>query len=137
MRKYLLDAGPLGAYLLGYSKATTLISPWIANREVVTSDIAYTEVYEGIQSLRDASSQSINLLNLILTTIPSLSLTFPIYHRYASIRRYLRPRNELIGDMDTLIAATALEESLSIVTNNPKHFNRIPGLSVITYPVGI
>jgi predicted nucleic acid-binding protein len=133
MRKYLLDAGPLGAYLLGYSKATALISPWIANREVVTSDIAYTEVYEGIQSLRDAGSQSMNLLNLVLVSIPSLGLTFPMYHRYGHVRRYLRPRNELIGDMDTLIAATALEESLSIVTNNPKHFSRIPGLNVIAY----
>lgn len=133
MRKYLLDAGPLGAYLLGYSKATTLISPWIANREVVTSDLAYAEVYEGIQGLPDASTLSTSLMKLILNSIPSLGLILPMYHRYAQIRRYLRPRNELIGDMDTLIAATALEENLSIVTNNPRHFGRIPGLKVTTY----
>jgi hypothetical protein len=33
--------------------------------------------------------------------------------------RTVLPRNELIGDMDTLIAATALEVNLSVVTNNP------------------
>jgi predicted nucleic acid-binding protein len=38
-------------------------------------------------------------------------LTYPILERYAAIRRQLRPPygKDLIGDMDTLIAATAQE----------------------------
>ncbi|GEM_PF-4627090 len=35
----------------------------------------------------------------------------------------------LIGDMDTLIAATALEYSLAVVTSD-SDFERVPGLSV-------
>lgn len=133
MPKYLLDAGPLSAYLLGFRKATTLISPWIANREVVTSDLAYAEAYEFVQDFPNSQNQSVKLLSLVLGPIPSLSLDYPTYHRYAQIRRYLRPRNELIGDIDTLIAATALEASLSVVTNNERHFGRVPGLRVISY----
>lgn len=32
--------------------------------------------------------------------------------------------------MDTLIAATALEEDLILVTGNTDHFSRIPGLKI-------
>jgi predicted nucleic acid-binding protein len=45
-------------------------------------------------------------------------LTYSILERYADIRRTLRPPIEegLIGDVDTLIAVTALERNLTIVT---------------------
>ncbi len=57
-------------------------------------------------------------------------LTYDILERYADIRRTLRPAGNLIGDMDTLIAATALERNLTLVTCDG-HFQRVPGLSVM------
>jgi predicted nucleic acid-binding protein len=47
----------------------------------------------------------------------------------AEIRRKLRPPHGkgLIGDIDTLIAATALERNLTIVTTDAD-FQRVPGL---------
>lgn len=41
-----------------------------------------------------------------------------------------RTADAIIDDMDVLIAATALSHSLALLTNNEKHFERIPGLSV-------
>jgi len=38
-----------------------------------------------------------------------------------------------ISDMDALIAATALELNEVLVTRNPKHFQRIPGIIIETY----
>ena len=35
-----------------------------------------------------------------------------------------------IDSFDLLIAATALENDLILVTNNLKHFSRIPGLKI-------
>ena len=35
-----------------------------------------------------------------------------------------------IGDMDLLIAATALRHELTLLTNNRRHFNRIPSLAL-------
>jgi predicted nucleic acid-binding protein len=51
--------------------------------------------------------------------------------RYADIRRALRPPYGpgLIGDIDTLIAATALERDLTLVTID-SDFQRVPGLQV-------
>lgn len=51
--------------------------------------------------------------------------------RYADIRRAMRrPHGTgLIGDADTLIAATALEQQLTVVTID-SDFERVPGLDV-------
>ncbi|MDQ2810105.1 MAG: type II toxin-antitoxin system VapC family toxin [Chloroflexota bacterium] len=40
----------------------------------------------------------------------------------------------LIGDADTLIAATALHHDLTLVTGNRRHFSRIPNLTLLTPP---
>jgi predicted nucleic acid-binding protein len=54
-------------------------------------------------------------------------LTYPILERYADIRRTLRPLPQDIGDIDTLIAATALEEDLMLLTID-HDYERVPGL---------
>jgi len=58
-------------------------------------------------------------------------LTYSILERYAEIRRALRPPYGpgLIGDIDTLIAATALERNLTIVTTD-SDYERVPDLKV-------
>jgi predicted nucleic acid-binding protein len=61
-------------------------------------------------------------------------LTYSILERYADIRRQLRPPHGpgLIGDIDTLIAATALAHNLTIVTTD-SDFQRVPGLEMKLY----
>lgn len=59
-------------------------------------------------------------------------MTYPLLDRYADLRRTLRPPHGpgLIGDIDTLIAATALEQGLTLATSD-SDFQRVPGLSVL------
>jgi predicted nucleic acid-binding protein len=57
-------------------------------------------------------------------------LTYPILRRYAEIRLDLRPPGQLIGDIDILIAATARERKLALVTLDAD-FGRVPGLTVV------
>ena len=49
-------------------------------------------------------------------------LTYPIMRRYGDLRRLLRTSNALIGDIDTIIAATAFERNLTVVTAALKRF---------------
>ena len=49
---------------------------------------------------------------------------------FAEVRGRLRLEGQLITDMDLLIAATALANSLTLVTRNIRHFARIPGLEL-------
>lgn len=49
---------------------------------------------------------------------------------YAELKNVLRETGLLIDEFDILIAGQALTEGLTIVTDNLKHFNRIPNLTI-------
>ena len=129
MKRYLLDTAPLGALLRQRSPAVALITPWLIADEVATSVIAYGEVIEYIRGWANYQQRR-RELRLLLRRITPLRPTYETLERYADLRRRLRPpRGQgLIGDLDTLIAATALEHDLTLLTRNARHFSRIPNL---------
>lgn len=47
---------------------------------------------------------------------------------YGKLAAALAARGETIGDFDTMIGAHALTLGLTLVTNNARHFARVPGL---------
>ena len=49
------------------------------------------------------------------------------------LARTLGPAGLHIGDNDLWIAATALNFGLPVVSNNKKHFGRVPGLDLRSY----
>ncbi len=59
-----------------------------------------------------------------------LPITDTIVGRAAKIYATLKQSGALIGDADILIAASALEYELVLVTNNERHFNRIPDIQI-------
>jgi predicted nucleic acid-binding protein len=131
MRRYLLDTAPLASLLLARPAAVDLIRPWLKRHEVATSILAYAEVVEYIKDFSDAHRRQLQLRTLLGAVYPYF-LTYPILERYTDIRRSLRkPHGKgLIGDIDTLIAATALERNLTMVTIDTD-FQRVPALKVI------
>ncbi len=136
MRRYLLDTAPLAAYLLGRPWAITLVSPWITNQEAATSILAFGEIVEYIRGMSDFIRRYHQLRQLLDTgQIYPYSLTYSVVERYADVRRVLRsPYGPgLIGDVDTLIAATALERGLTLVTTD-MDYQRVPGLSMQLLP---
>jgi tRNA(fMet)-specific endonuclease VapC len=131
MRNYLLDTSPLAAYLLGRPQAVETIDPWLNQHAVVTSILVYGEVVEYLKGLPNFPRQRTQLREQLQEIRPYL-LTYPIMERYATIRRQLRPPQGpgLIGDIDILIAATALERNLTLVTTD-SDFERVPELKLI------
>jgi predicted nucleic acid-binding protein len=131
MRRYLLDTGPLGAYLQGRQAVVNLVAPWLRQQEAATSILAYAEVVEYIKGSPDFVTLHTQLRRLLRHIYPYF-LTYRILERYADLRRSLRrPYGPgLIGDIDTLIAATALERNLTVVTIDTD-FQRVPNLRVI------
>ncbi len=131
MRRYLLDTGPLGAYLQGRQAVVNLVTPYLREHEAATSILAYAEVVEYIKGFPDFVTLHTQLRRLLRHIYPYF-LTYRILERYADLRRSLRrPYGAgLIGDIDTLIAATALERNLTVVTIDTD-FQRVPNLRVI------
>lgn len=134
MRRYLLDTSVLAALLNNRAAAVDLVTPWMRNHEAATSILAYAEVVEYTVGLPDPTGR-LEALRTLLREIYAYFLTRRIAERYADIRRNLRPPYGpgLIGDVDTLIAATALERGLTLVTTD-EDFSRVPGLKVQLIP---
>ena len=128
MKRYLLDTSLLAAYLHNRTTAISLISLWVKNNEAATSILVYGEVIEYLKGLPNYH-EKFAAFHRILNEIPPYQLTYAILERYAEIRRILRPLHKDIGDIDTLIAATALEEHLTLVTID-RDFERVPQLKV-------
>ncbi|HZY84202.1 MAG TPA: type II toxin-antitoxin system VapC family toxin [Gemmataceae bacterium] len=64
-----------------------------------------------------------------------LDVTEPIAHRAAMIDSAVRMQGQRLGLADLLIAATALEQRLTLVTHSTGRFASVPGLTVLDWAV--
>ena len=129
MKGYLLDTSLVAAFLHGRPHILTLIEPLVKKRQAGTSLLVYGEVMEYLKGLPAFLEYKARLQKLFaLNQITPYPLTYSILERYADIRRTLRPLHQDIGDIDTLIASTALEEHLTLLTID-RDYERVPGLT--------
>jgi tRNA(fMet)-specific endonuclease VapC len=68
----------------------------------------------------------------VLAGLQAIPITEPVARVHADIWADLSERGEPIGAHDLWIAATALAHGLGIATGNTSHFERVPGLRVVT-----
>ncbi len=131
MRQYLLDTNILGAYLQGRPGAVKVAQTWIHNDEAATSMVVYAEITEYLKGFPDYARRAADLRTLLRKVHP-YALTYTQLEKYADLRRAMRPPHGpgLIGDIDTLIAATALHYGLILVTTD-SDFKRVPGLRLL------
>ena len=93
------------------------------------SIVAYGELAFGeIMSVRREEAAA--HLAALLETLQVLPLPLEAARRYAEIRAHLQRIGQPIGSNDLWIAAHALADDLTLVTNNEREFQRVPGLRV-------
>ncbi len=126
--RYLVDTDWVIEYLKGRDPVASLLSEWV-ELGLAVSIITYGEIYEGIYSSQHPDRQEENFLHF-LQGVTLLSLTEDTMQRFARLRGNLRATGQMIGDADLLIACTALQHHLTLLTSNTRHFRRIPGLSL-------
>jgi len=85
------------------------------------------ELWEGVHFSRN-STLSRKKLDEFIEAVTLVPITSAICERFGYLRGSFRKQGSSPGDMDLLIAATALEHNLTLLTNNRKHFNNISGL---------
>jgi tRNA(fMet)-specific endonuclease VapC len=103
----------------------------LAEGGIALSVITYMEVYQGV--LRSPAPEQAQIeLEDLLQDIPVLPLTPSIARRCAAIRETLRGQGRVVRSraLDLLIAATALEHQLTLVTRNLGDYDDIPGLAL-------
>ncbi len=91
------------------------------------SAVSVGEFAEGFSSITDPVLTGYLELATILEITKDTALV------YAGLTRELRRKGKLIGANDLWIASHALQHSLPLVTADPAHFSRVPGLRLVRY----
>ncbi len=129
---YLLDTGWIVRHLRGVQAYTeTLLK--IGAPQLALSILSLAELYEGVYRARDPDRAEWAVVTFVSdkTVLP---IAESIARLFGQERARLRQQNLLIGDMDLLIAATCLVHDLVLLTTNPRHFERVEGLKMISTP---
>jgi len=72
----------------------------------------------------------VELVEEFLERLAILDWTDAVSTHHARIRAALEHAGKPIGNMDLLIAAHAVSQRLTLVTNNIRHFAHVPGLKI-------
>ncbi|MHB8646760.1 MAG: type II toxin-antitoxin system VapC family toxin [Thermomicrobiales bacterium] len=125
--KYLVDSDWVIDYLNAQPQTIATLQR-LEPDGLAISIITYAEVYEGILYSRDPA-QGHRGFRQFLRGVDVLPLTRRITHRFGAVRGSLpRQIRNQVGDMDLLIAATALHHGLTMITNNLRDYQHVPGL---------
>jgi predicted nucleic acid-binding protein len=126
----LLDTSVPAAYSNGRPAAVAFVDSLPAGSILATSVLCYGEVIEHLMSASDYPYRA-DMLRRLLKLIRPVHPSFEMMERYAAIRRDMRRQKVgLIGDFDTLIAATSLELGSTLATTD-RDFLRIPNLAMM------
>lgn len=100
----------------------------IAQEQFTFSIITRYEILRGLKA--KGATKQLAAFDRFCNLNTVLPLTDEAIIKASDVYAFLRQRGELIGDADILIASTALTSGLCVVTNNLKHFQRIPELQI-------
>ena len=102
--------------------------------QIGISSITVSELNYGVAKNQQKKSNT-KRLEEFLTPFVILPYDENVSKYYGTIRSHLESQGNVIGPMDMLIAAQAISENLTLVTNNEKEFQRIDSLKVENWAV--
>lgn len=129
MAKYLLDTDWAVYYLRGKRSIVKAIDEY-REKGIAISTISIAELYDGIYRSTNPEQKELVLLDF-LEGLRIINITKPIARVFGKRRAELKKKGLTVSDLDLLIACAAEYHNLIILTNNRKHFEKIPGIKEI------
>ena len=131
MEKYILDTN---TWIEHFHQRNGVIQRILAlpTTQIFVSEVTLAELTFGAYNSNDFERhiQEPQWLRTFITVLPISD----IFEEYAIIRCALKKQKKTldkeIGNFDILIGATALHFGLTVVTDNVKHFELMPGVKV-------
>ena len=128
---YLLDSNVVILHLGGDPATRQLVNTVVVSG-IAISLISYMEVYQGIYASADPVVAQIEFESWLSGGVPVLPFDQVIALRCARLRADLNKQGRRVRSraLDLVIAATALEHGLTLVTANKADYRDIPNLSL-------
>jgi predicted nucleic acid-binding protein len=124
MNDTILDSGILIRHLRNYSSYPELVKRLTAGGQVYISAMTRLEIVRG---LRESERRGTFAL---LNSLDTIVMTSDIADYAGELIRIWRERGVTLSDADAIIAASASNRGLALVTTNAKHFP-MPELSIL------
>lgn len=130
--KYLLDTNIVSYFLRGASAALSQRILDSSPDSLAVSIISAGELRYGLSKLPPSrrATEMAQRLNAVLTAISVLPLPADAAPHYGRTRAQLEAAGTPIGNNDLWIAAHALAQNMTLVTNNVGEFQRVQDLPV-------
>lgn len=127
---YLIDTDWVIDLLASIPEAIQLLDR-LAQDGIAISIITYMEAYQGVER-SPHPEEAQNKLSALLDSLPVVSLSPAVAQRCACLRETLRKQGKRVNarSLDLIIAATALEYNLTLVTRNTEDYADVPGLKL-------
>ncbi len=127
MKEALLDTDTVSYFLRKTPNVVAKVEAYAKEFGVLNiSVITFYEITNGLLA-KDAKKQ-LGEFEALLSYVNVLPVSLFGAKIAASICANLRLSGNLIGHNDILIAGTAIENDMKLITNNQKDFSRVPGL---------
>jgi len=127
MPRYMLDADTVSYALRGQGRVAARLLEHQPS-ELCVSAVTLAELNFGAEARRSQKiRRAIRSFTKDVTVVPFDEASA---ERFGVVAAALSTRGRPIGLYDTLVAAQALALGLTVVTNNTRHFSRVPGLAV-------
>ena len=125
---YLIDTDTI---IFALRKDKSVLTKFEENKHIPISIsmITYAELLFGARRSQNEQQNMIKVYH-IRELYPIEALNEGVMEIYAEIKAKMFSKGMRIEDMDLLIAATAIYNDLTLVTNNTKHFEKIPYLKL-------
>ena len=128
----ILDSTFLIDVLRGKASVEELLGEVDLSGPPFVTSVTVMELYEGIY-LAESTERERAVVEEMLDGINEIPFDRACGKRAGQINAELVAAGEPIDETDVMIAATALDYDLPVVTRNVDHFDRIDGLDVVSY----
>jgi len=129
MNRALIDTDILTYFLKGDHDVVKNFKSYLDNYDVLEINlITYYEIFSGL--LAKNAFKQLSVFEDFVSENIILPLTEKSVKISAEIYSTLRKAGNRLDDIDLLIAGIAIENDMTLITNNVKHFGRIPGLKI-------
>ncbi|MBX3069180.1 MAG: type II toxin-antitoxin system VapC family toxin [Thermomicrobiales bacterium] len=135
MSEYLVDTDIIIEILRGDLHARRVLNGLsVRNDNLAVSVITVGELYEGVFYGRDSQDALARLDHLLESFSEITEVTRRLVERFGIVRGGLsRQIRNQVGDLDLLIAATALEHDRILLTGNVRDFQHVPELQIANF----
>jgi len=131
--RYLIDTDWAIHYLNGNPPIVKRLNQ-LLDQGLALSLLSLAELYEGVfySTTPEPNDQH---LHDFLRGVSIIGIDEETCRVFGRERGRLRKSGKIIGDMDILIGATAVQHNLTLLTNNRRHFEALERLPIESLPI--